>query len=216
MYKLSEQPVSRIISEMPDFSFLIDTYVFTVKERFNISDDFYEVGDLVAISGANKTAISILPYDTLKKCRSDCFMSCVDRKGSVLEISLEDFRRRFELSEVETEKVESITHEITPIRSQKYSEMHEIGYDPNDPEDDLVLYIFGCPMVIIASILLNIKFHNVVAVIITCLINLWILACLIGRITEKKKYNVLKTKYQKLYADLDMKRAEKGMFIDEQ
>lgn len=40
MYKLSEQPVSRIISEMPDFSFLIDTYVFTVKERFNISDTF--------------------------------------------------------------------------------------------------------------------------------------------------------------------------------
>ena len=65
MYKLSEQSASRIIAEMPDFSFLNDTYVFTVKERFNISDDFYEVGDLVAISGANKTAISILPYDTL-------------------------------------------------------------------------------------------------------------------------------------------------------
>ena len=216
MYKLSEQPASRIISEMPDFSFLNDTYVFTVKERFNISDDFYEVGDLVAISGANKTAIGILPYDTLKKCRSDCFMSCVDRKGSVLEISLEDFRRRFELSESETEKVESITNDIKPLRSQKSSEMHEINYYPNDPEDDLVLYIFGCPMVIIASILLNMEFHNVIAVIITCLINLWILACLIGRITEKKKYNVLKTKYQKLYADLDMKRAEKGMFIDEQ
>lgn len=215
MYKLSEQPASRIISEMPDFSFLNDTYVFTVKERFNISDDFYEVGDLVAISDANKTAISILPYDTLKKCRSDCFMSCVDRKGSVLEISLEDFRRRFELSEAETKKVESITHEIKPIRRQKAEEMHEIGYDPNDPEDDLALYIFGCPMVIIASILLNIEFHNVVAVIITCLINLWFLACLIGRITEKKKYNALKTKYQKLYDEIDEKRAKNGMYLKE-
>ena len=143
-------------------------------------------------------------------------MSCVDRKGSVFEISLEDFRRRFELSEAETEKVESITNNIKPIRSQKSSEMHEINYDPNDPEDDLVLYIFGCPMVIIASILLNIKFHNVVAVIITCLINLWILACLIGRITEKKKYNALKNKYQKLYDELDRKRAEDGMYIKEQ
>lgn len=216
MYKLSEQSASRIISEMPDFSFLKDTYVFTVKERFNISDDFYEVGDLVAISGANKTAICILPYDTLKKCRSDCFMSCVDREGSVLEITLEDFRKRFELSEAETEKVESITQDITPIRSQKYLEMHEIGYDRNDPDDDLVLYIFGCPMVIIASILLNIKIHNVVAVIITCLINLWILACLIGRITEKKKYNALKNKYQKLYDELDRKRSEDEMYIKEQ
>ena len=72
-----------------------------------------------------------------------------------------------------------------------------------------------CALPSIASILLNINFHNVVALIITCLINLWILACLIGRITEKKKYNALKTKYQKLYDEIDKKRAKNGMYLKE-
>ncbi len=162
MYKLSEQPVSRIISEMPNFSFLIDTYVFTVKERFNISDTFFEVGDLVAISGANKTAICILPYETLKKCRSYCFMSCVDREGSVLEISLEDFKKRFELSEAETEKVESITHDIKPIRSQKSAEMYGIHYD--EPDVDLIILYIIAFMIVSFFMWLSVKLHCEVGV----------------------------------------------------
>lgn len=213
MYKLSEQPALRIISEMPDFSFLNDTYVFTVKERFNISDDFYEVGDLVAISGANKTAICILPYDTLKKCRSDCFMSCVDRKGSVLEISLEDFRRRFELSEAETEKVESITNDIKPIRSQKSAEMHELGYD--EPDVDLILLYIIAFMIASFFMWLSVKLHCEVGVAVTVAFNLYILGYIISIISGKKKYNALKTKYQKLYGEIDKKRAKNGMYLKE-
>ncbi len=213
MYKLSEQPASRIISEMPDFSFLNDTYVFTVKERFNISDDFYEVGDLVAISGANKTAISILPYDTLKKCRSDCFMSCVDRKGSVLEISLEDFRRRFELSEAETEKVGNITNDIKPIRSQKSAEMHELGYD--EPDVDLIFLYIIAFMIASFFMWLSVKLHCKVGVAVTVAFNLYILGYIISIISGKKKYNALKTKYQKLYDEIDKKRAKNGMYLKE-
>ena len=213
MYKLSEQTPSRIISEMPDFSFLNDTYVFTVKERFNISDTFFEVGDLVAISGANKTAIGILPYDTLKKCRSDCFMSCVDRKGSVLEISLEDFRRRFELSEAETEKVESITNDIKPIRSQKSAEMHELGYD--EPDVDLILLYIIAFMIASFFMWLSVKLHCEVGVAVTVAFNLYILGYIISIISGKKKYNALKTKYQKLYDEIDKKRAKNGMYLKE-
>ena len=213
MYKLSEQPASRIISEMPDFSFLNDTYVFTVKERFNIYDEFYEVGDLVAISGANKTAISILPYDTLKKCRSDCFMSCVDRKGSVLEISLEDFRRRFELSEAETEKVESITNDIKPIRSQKSAEIHELGYD--EPDVDLILLYIIAFMIVSFFIWLSVKLHCEVGVAVTVAFNLYIVGCIVSIISGKIKYNALETKYQKLYDEIDKKRAKNGMYLKE-
>lgn len=213
MYKLSEQPASRIISEMPDFSFLNDTYVFTVKERFNISDTFFEVGDLVAISGANKTAIGILPYDTLKKCRSDCFMSCVDRKGSVLEISLEDFRRRFELSEAETEKVESITNNIKPIRSQKSAEIHELGYD--EPDVDLILLYIIAFMIVSFFIWLSVKLHCEVGVAVTVAFNLYIVGCIVLIISGKIKYNALETKYQKLYDEIDKKRAKNGMYLKE-
>ncbi|HQM00118.1 MAG TPA: hypothetical protein PLH98_06095 [Ruminococcus flavefaciens] len=213
MYKLSEQPASRIISEMPDFSFLNDTYVFTVKERFNIYDEFYEVGDLVAISGANKTAISILPYETLKKCRSDCFMSCVDRKGSVLEISLEDFRRRFELSEAETEKVESITNNIKPIRSQKSAEIHELGYD--EPDVDLILLYIIAFMIASFFIWLSVKLHCEVGVAVTVAFNLYIVGCIVLIISGKIKYNALETKYQKLYDEIDKKRAKNGMYLKE-
>lgn len=213
MYKLSEQPASRIISEMPDFSFLNDTYVFTVKERFNISDDFYEVGDLVAISGANKTAISILPYDTLKKCRSYHFMSCVDREGSVLEISLEDFRRRFELSEAETEKVGNITSDIKPIRSQKSAEMHELGYD--EPDVDLIFLYIIAFMIASFFMWLSVKLHCEVGVAVTVAFNLYILGYIISIISGKKKYNALKTKYQKLYDEIDKKRAKNGMYLKE-
>ena len=213
MYKLSEQPASRIISEMPDFSFLNDTYVFTVKERFNIYDEFYEVGDLVAISGANKTAISILPYDTLKKCRSDCFMSCVDRKGSVLEISLEDFIRRFELSEAETEKVESITNDIKPIRSQKSAEIHELGYD--EPDVDLILLYIIAFMIVSFFIWLSVKLHCEVGVAVTVAFNLYIVGCIVSIISGKIKYNALETKYQKLYDEIDKKRAKNGMCLKE-
>lgn len=213
MYKLSEQPASRIISEMPDFSFLNDTYVFTVKERFNISDTFFEVGDLVAISGANKTAISILPYETLKKCRSDCFMSCVDRKGSVLEISLEDFRRRFELSEAETEKVESITNNIKPIRSQKSAEIHELGYD--EPDVDLILLYIIAFMIVSFFIWLSVKLHCEVGVAVTVAFNLYIVGCIVLIISGKIKYNALETKYQKLYDEIDKKRAKNGMYLKE-
>lgn len=213
MYKLSEQPASRIISEMPDFSFLNDTYVFTVKERFNISDTFFEVGDLVAISGANKTAISILPYETLKKCRSDCFMSCVDRKGSVFEISLEDFRRRFELSEAETEKVESITNNIKPIRSQKSAEIHELGYD--EPDVDLILLYIIAFMIVSFFIWLSVKLHCEVGVAVTVAFNLYIVGCIVLIISGKIKYNALETKYQKLYDEIDKKRAKNGMYLKE-
>lgn len=213
MYKLSEQPASRIISEMPDFSFLNDTYVFTVKERFNISDTFFEVGDLVAISGANKTAIGILPYDTLKKCRSDCFMSCVDRKGSVFEISLEDFRRRFELSEAETEKVESITNNIKPIRSQKSAEIHELGYD--EPDVDLILLYIIAFMIVSFFIWLSVKLHCEVGVAVTVAFNLYIVGCIVLIISGKIKYNALETKYQKLYDEIDKKRAKNGMYLKE-
>ena len=213
MYKLSEQPASRIISEMPDLSFLNDTYVFTVKERFNISDTFFEVGDLVAISGANKTAISILPYETLKKCRSDCFMSCVDRKGSVFEISLEDFRRRFELSEAETEKVESITNNIKPIRSQKSAEIHELGYD--EPDVDLILLYIIAFMIVSFFIWLSVKLHCEVGVAVTVAFNLYIVGCIVLIISGKIKYNALETKYQKLYDEIDKKRAKNGMYLKE-
>ena len=213
MYKLSEQPASRIISEMPDFSFLNDTYVFTVKERFNIYDEFYEVGDLVAISGANKTAISILPYDTLKKCRSDCFMSCVDRKGSVLEIPLEDFKKRFELSEAETEKVESITNDIKPIRSQKSAEIHELGYD--EPDVDLILLYIIAFMIVSFFIWLSVKLHCEVGVAVTVAFNLYIVGCIVSIISGKIKYNALETKYQKLYDEIDKKRAKNGMYLKE-
>ncbi len=213
MYKLSEQPASRIISEMPDFSFLNDTYVFTVKEQFNISDTFFEVGDLVAISGANKTAICILPYETLKKCRSDCFMSCVDREGSVLEISLEDFKKRFELSEAETEKVESITNDIKPIRSQKSAEMHELGYD--EPDVDLIILYIIAFMIVSFFMWLSVKLHCEVGVAFTVAFHLFTLGYIISIIIGKIKYNALKTKYQKLYAEIDEKRAKNGMCLKE-
>lgn len=42
MYKSSEQPASRIISEMPDFSFLNDTYVFTAWLAGYVSENTYK------------------------------------------------------------------------------------------------------------------------------------------------------------------------------
>ena len=213
MYKLSEQPASRIISEMPDFSFLNDTYVFTVKERFNISDDFYEVGDLVAISGVNKTVISILPYDTLKKCRSHCFLSCVDREGFELEISLDDFKKRFELSDEETQKVESVTHDIKAIRKQKNLEMLGIGYDPD--EDVPFLLFIEFPILIIASVCLIRKIHIWIITTIVCVTDLLFIVFAFIMIIKKYKYNALKYKYQKLYTELDEKRAKNGMYLKE-
>ena len=215
MYKLSEQSASKILSEMPDFSFLTGTYVFTVKEQFNISDDFYEVCDLVAISGVDKNTISILPYDELKTCESDEFMSYVNDEGSNLEISLKEFKRLFELSEVETSKVKSITNNIKRLKSQKESELDKIYYNPDNSELYLMVCLLSYSAAIIASMLVSSEFHNAIAAILTFVIGVAILALpiTIFILAERRKYNKLDDKYQKLYDEMNEKRAKDMMYL---
>ena len=61
------------------------------------------------------------------------------------------------LSEAETEKVESITNDIKPIRSQKSAEMHELGYD--EPDVDLIILYIIAFMIVSFFMWLSVKLH---------------------------------------------------------
>lgn len=118
MYNLSEQPVRKIVKEMSDFSSLKKIGIFAVKEKFNIKDTYYEVGDLVAIRGQHADEISIISYDKLKEYSS--YMLADDNElkklfNNYFSTTMSDFHERFELSESETDKTEIIMNEIKSI-----------------------------------------------------------------------------------------------------
>lgn len=126
MYKLSEQPIKTIVEEMKDFSSLKKIGIFTVKEKFNEKDTYYEVGDLVAIYGQNADEISIVPYDKLKEFSSYMLADDTELKKLFVgyhSMTISKFHEKFELSEPETDKIEAIMKEIKTIVNEEKEEL---------------------------------------------------------------------------------------------
>lgn len=214
MYKLSEQPVSRIFDEMVNFSPLYHRVaVCKVKEPFSIYDINYEEGDLVALTGDTESKIEIEYYQNLKKRHSYNIHYGVS--GDRLSITVDDFKKRFELCEEETIKVENVIKQAKDI---KYEEYGEIENKRAEPLDEYGFATIGAMTIIGASLTLWCLLFkpDTKAFILTLLIFLAIILCFfLFNFIKDMKYRVIERKYLDKYKEMDKQREQNGMYIPE-
>lgn len=213
MYNLSEQPVRKIVKEMSDFSSLKKIGIFTVKEKFNIKDTYYEVGDLVAIRGQNADEISIIPYDRLKEYSS--YLLADDNElnrlfNNYFATTLSDFHKRFEFSEPETDKIETIMKEIKLIVDNQKAELPKSKL----AELDYGLYFFSLFLVPVCGLVLIFLSDTGVWGYLGGSIMMFIASILWGRVFLRsfKTQKINKIILDKLL-ELDKRRIDEGTYI---
>ncbi len=214
MYKLSEQPVARIIDEMVNFRPLYHRVaVCKVKEPFSINDVNYEEGDLVALTGDSESKIEIEYYQNMKKRHSYDIRYGVS--GERLSITVDDFKKRFELCEEETIKVEKMIKEANDIACEEYC---EIENKRAEPLDEYGFATIGAMTIIGASLTLWCLLFkpDTKAFILTLLIFLAIILCFfLFNFIKDMKHRVIERKYLEKYNEMDNQREQSGMYIPE-
>lgn len=214
MYKLSEQPVVRILDEMVNFRPLYHRVaVCKVKAPFSINDINYEKGDIVAISGYAKSKISVEYYQDLKKRRS---FDIHDRvRGDDLSISVDEFRELFELCEDETIKVENMIEQAQSIEYEKYNEILQKRAEPLDEYGRATI---GMTAIIVVALMLfwSIFKPSIKEFIVLLLFFLSIiLVFFLFNFIKDMKYRVIERKYLDKYNEMDKQREQSGMYIPE-
>lgn len=214
MYKLSEQPVSRILDEMVNFSPLYHRVaVCKVKEPFSIADINYEEGDLVALTGDTESKIEIEYYQNLKKRHSYNIHYGVS--GDRLSITVDDFKKRFELCEEETIKVEKMIKEANDIACEEYCEINEKRAEPLDDYGFATIAVIAIIAVSLTLWWLLFK-PGTKELILTLLIFLAIISVFfLFNFIKDMKHRVIERKYLDKYNEMDNQREQSGMYIPE-
>lgn len=214
MYKLSEQPVSRIFDEMVNFSPLYHRVaVCKVKEPFSIDDINYEEGDLVALTGNTKSEIEIECYQNLKERHSYAIRYGVS--GERLSITVDDFKKRFELCEEETIKVENVIKQAKDIDYEKYCEIENKRAEPLDDYGFATIAVIAIIAVPLTFWWLLFK-PGTKEFILTLLIFLAIISVFfLFNFIKDMKHRVIERKYLDKYNEMDNQREQSGMYIPE-
>lgn len=216
MYKLSEQPVARIIDEMVNYSPLNHRVaVCKVKEPFSIDDINYEEGDLVALTGNTKSEIEIECYQNLKERHSYAIRYGVS--GERLSITVDDFKKRFELCDEETIKVEKMIKEANDIACEEYCEINEKRAEPLDDYGFItigMMLILGLAFVIYLF-LPGRNDRDKLSLIILIISIIIILSFFLFNFIKDMKHRVIERKYLDKYNEMDNQREQSGMYIPE-
>ena len=216
MYKLSEQPVARIIDEMVNYSPLNHRVaVCKVKEPFSIDDINYEEGDLVALTGNTKSEIEIECYQNLKERHSYAIRYGVS--GERLSITVDDFKKRFELCEEETIKVEKMIKEANDIACEEYCEINEKRAEPLDDYGFItigMMLILGLAFVIYLF-LPGRNDRDKLSLIILIISIIIILSFFLFNFIKDMRHRVIERKYLDKYNEMDNQREQSGMYIPE-
>lgn len=216
MYKLSEQPVARIIDEMVNFSPLYHRVaVCKVKEPFSIDDINYEEGDLVALTGDSESKIEIECYQNLKERHSYVIRYGVS--GERLSITVDDFKKRFELCEEETIKVEKMIAQAKNIYSEQYS---EILQKRAEPLDDYGFVAIGLMLILGLAFVIYLFLpgrddRDKLSLIILILSTILVLSFFLFNFIKDMKHRVIERKYLDKYNEMDKQREQSGMYIPE-
>ena len=218
MYKLNEQPVARIFDEMVDFCPLCDRVaVCKVKVPFSIYNINYEVDDLVALSGDTGAEIIVEYYqDFIKKSSADIQYGVSSVSGNSLRITVDDFKKSFELCEEETVKVEKIIKQARNIQDEKDCEIEKRHAEPMD---DYVMYTIIIAVIIAFVMMLALLSHNyeekiIVIICSSILFALDLTFFLCNLITQIKRV-IIEKKYFDNLGELDEQRKLEGMYISE-
>ena len=213
MYKLNEQPVARIFDEMADFCPLCDRVaVCKVKVPFSIYDINYEEGDLVVLTGDSGSVIQVEYYqDFIKKSSDDIKYGVM---GDRLSITVDDFKKRFELCEEETVKVEKIIKQARNIQDEKDCEIEKRHAESMD---DYVMYtIIIAASIVWIGVALSVNGCNRKGVIIVSIILFTIdLAFFFCNLIKDIKKGSIIDKYFDKFGELDEQRKLEGMYISE-
>ena len=216
MYKLSEQPVARIIDEMVNYSPLNHRVaVCKVKEPFSIDDINYEEGDLVALTGNTKSEIEIECYQNLKERHSYAIRYGVS--GERLSITVDDFKKRFELCDEETIKVEKMIKEANDIACEEYCEINEKRAEPLDDYGFItigMMLILGLAFVIYLF-LPGRNDRDKLSLIILIISIIIVLSFFLFNFIKDMKHRVIERKYLDKYNEMDNQREQSGMYIPE-
>lgn len=216
MYKLSEQPVARIIDEMVNYSPLNHRVaVCKVKEPFIIGDINYEEGDLVALTGNTKSEIEIECYQNLKERHSYAIRYGVS--GERLSITVDDFKKRFELCDEETIKVEKMIKEANDIACEEYCEINEKRAEPLDDYGFItigMMLILGLAFVIYLF-LPGRDDRDKLSLIILIISIIIVLSFFLFNFIKDMKHRVIERKYLDKYNEMDNQREQSGMYIPE-
>ena len=216
MYKLSEQPVARIIDEMVNYSPLNHRVaVCKVKEPFIIGDINYEEGDLVALTGNTKSEIEIECYQNLKERHSYAIRYGVS--GERLSITVDDFKKRFELCDEETIKVEKMIKEANDIACEEYCEINEKRAEPLDDYGFItigMMLILGLAFVIYLF-LPGRDDRDKLSLIILIISIIIVLSFFLFNFIKDMKHRVIERKYLDKYNEMDTQREQSGMYIPE-
>lgn len=220
MYKLSEQPVARIIDEMVNLSPLYHRVaVCKVKEPFSIDDINYEEGDLVALTGDSESKIEIECYQNLKERHSYAIRYGVS--GERLSITVDDFKKRFELCEEETIKVEKMIKEANDIACEEYCEINE---KRAEPFDDYGFITIGMMLILGLAFVLYLflpdrddrdKLSFKLSLIILIISIIIVLSFFLFNFIKDMKHRVIERKYLDKYNEMDKQREQSGMYIPE-
>lgn len=216
MYKLSEQPVARIIDEMVNFSPLYHRVaVCKVKEPFSIDDINYEEGDLVALTGDSESKIEIECYQNLKERHSYVIRYGVS--GERLSITVDDFKKRFELCEEETIKVEKMIAQAKNIYSEQYS---EILQKRAEPLDDYGFITIGMMLILGLAFVIYLFLpgrddRDKLSLIILIISIIIVLSFFLFNFIKDMKHRVIERKYLDKYNEMDNQREQSGMYIPE-
>ena len=216
MYKLSEQPVARIIDEMVNFSPLYHRVaVCKVKEPFSIDDINYEEGDLVALTGDSESKIEIECYQNLKERHSYVIRYGVS--GERLSITVDDFKKRFELCEEETIKVEKMIAQAKNIYSEQYS---EILQKRAEPLDDYGFTTIGMMLILGLAFVIYLFLpgrddRDKLSLIILIISIIIVLSFFLFNFIKDMKHRVIERKYLDKYNEMDNQREQSGMYIPE-
>lgn len=216
MYKLSEQPVARIIDEMVNYSPLNHRVaVCKVKEPFIIGDINYEEGDLVALTGNTKSEIEIECYQNLKERHSYAIRYGVS--GERLSITVDDFKKRFELCDEETIKVEKMIKEANDVACEEYCEINEKRAEPLDDYGFItigMMLILGLAFVIYLF-LPGRDDRDKLSLIILIISIIIVLSFFLFNFIKDMKHRVIERKYLDKYNEMDNQREQSGMYIPE-
>lgn len=215
MYKLREQPISRIFDEMVNYSPLCHRVaICKVKEPFSIYDITYEEGDLVALSGDSESKIGIEYYQDFKKTYSYNLHYGVS--GDTLSIPVNDFKKRFELCEKETIKVEDMIKQAKDIEYEKYCEIEEKRADPYEDYIPATLGMMGIIATILAFVFLVFRTGAKESILTSLIFLAIILGFFFFNFVKDIKYRIIDKKYSNKYLEMDKQREQNGMYIPEE
>ncbi|MBR5180226.1 MAG: hypothetical protein IKW90_15730 [Lachnospiraceae bacterium] len=212
MYNLSEQPISKILEEMTDFTPLKKTAIFTVKEKFDLNDTVYEIGDHVAICSLDDTTIYIMPYEELKKYKSAQFNKALSLNKTSMFTSIDQFKERFELSEIETEKVVTIQDEIQGIENLYNKQISSVLTDHYCSEAQILILSFGTLMALVL-LAWSICDPSLLAIIPCIIIGAIVIIEWYDFLSKSKRIKKVEEAQSAAFDALDNQRSENGMLV---